>query len=93
MIKRTYYLYGEVTDDDIQFLHRARVEFHPGKQDYLDFVVIGTNKHSKIAGKKHPGTVISIDDKVDAWLKLYFSDRLVLVEEQYIGYDSYKYYQ
>lgn len=92
MIKRTYYLYGEVTDEDIQFLYRTRVEFYPGEQEYLDFVEIGTNIHSKLPGKKHPGTVTTTADKEDTWLKLYFGDRLRLVEEKYTGYDSYKYF-
>ena len=93
MHKRTYYLYGKVTGDDIQFLHRARVEFYPGEQEYLDFVEIGTNKHTKIPGKKHPATVITTDDKTDTWLNLYFSDRPRLVEVTFTGYDSYnKYY-
>jgi len=91
VIKRKYYLYGEVTSDDIQFLYRAKVEFYPGEQEYLDFVEIGTNKHSKLPGKKHPGTVITTDDKTDTWLKLYFGDKLRLVEEKLTGYDSYKY--
>lgn len=82
MIKRSYYLCGEVTDDDIQFLHRAKVEFYPGEQEYLDFVEIGTNKHCKLPGKKHPVTVITTSDQEDAWLKLYFGDRLIL-EDKY----------
>ena len=82
MIKRSYYLCGEVTGDDIQFLHRAKVEFYPGEQEYLDFVEIGTNKHYKLTGKKHPGTVITTSDQEDAWLKLYFGDRLIL-EDKY----------
>lgn len=92
MIKRTYYLYGEVTADDIQFLHRTTVDFRLGEQEYLDFIEIGTNIPSKIAGKKHPAEVITASNKEDTWLKLYFSDRLCLIEEQFNGYDSYKYY-
>lgn len=91
MFKRKYYLYGEVTSADFQFLYRTKVEFYPGEQEYIDVAVFGTNKHSKIAGKKHPGTVITTDDKTDTWLKLYFGDNLRLIEEQFTGYDSYKY--
>lgn len=87
MIKRKYYLYGNVTSEDIEFLYRAKVDFEPGQQEYLEFA----GPPWTIAGKKHPMEVITKTDKEDTWLKLYFGDRLRLVEEQFTGYDSYKY--
>lgn len=81
MLKCTYYLYGEVTDDDIQFLCRTKVDFRLGEQEYLDFVEIGTNIHSKIAGKKHPAEIVTTTEQEETWLKLYFADRLILADK------------
>lgn len=88
MVKRTWIITEALTQDDIGWLLRSKLDFTPGEQHYLDFVEIGTNKHTKLPGKLDPSTVVTISDKQEIWLKLYFANRAILIAEEAI----YSYY-
>lgn len=87
MLKKTWFITGEITRDDLEWILRSKLMFTPGEQHYLDFVEIGTNIHSKIAGKKDPAEIVTTNEKEETWLKLYFADRLILSDKYY--YDDY----
>lgn len=87
MIKRTWMIVGVLTQNDIEWLLRSRLDYHPGEQHYLDFIDMGTKVPVKLAGKKDPDTVFTTSDKEETWLKLYFADRAILIEEEV----AYKY--
>jgi len=41
MLKKTWFITGEITRDDLAWILRSKLEFTPGEQHYLDFVEIG----------------------------------------------------
>lgn len=83
MIKKIWFIFGEITRDDLEWVIRSTLEFKLGEQEFIDVAVFGTNKHSKIASKKHPAEIITSNEKEETWLKLYFADRLVLADKYF----------
>lgn len=79
MIKKTWLITGEITQQDLEWILRSKLNFVPGEQHYLDFVEIGTNIHSKIPGKLEPAEIVTTNEKEETWLKLYFDNRLRLI--------------
>lgn len=84
MHKKTWYLTGELTQDDIEWVLRSKLEVIPGEQEYLDFVDMLKKQPVKIKGKLHPAEIITTDEKEEVWLKLYFGDRVWLKWEETI---------
>lgn len=88
MRKKIWSISGALTQDDIEWVRRSNLECTLGEQHYLDFVEIGTNKHTKIPGKLEPSEIVTTTEKEEVWLKLYFADRAFLLAEEF----DYKYY-
>ena len=83
MFKRTWLILGEITKDDLMWIHRAKFDFTPGHADYI-YVIDHTSKlPMKIAGKVDPGVIVTNNEKEETWLKLYFADRAMLLAEEY----------
>jgi hypothetical protein len=80
MIKKTWIIVGEITQQDKEWILRSKLDFTPGEQHYIDLVEISTNKHTKFLSKLYPGTIITNSEKEETWLKLYFADRAMLLE-------------
>lgn len=83
MFKRTWVITGALTQHDIEWLFRSKLDYQPGEQHYLDFVDLFSKQPTKVAGKRDPATVVTNNDKEEMWLKLYFADRAILLAEEY----------
>jgi hypothetical protein len=88
MIKKTWLILGEITQDDLMWIHRAKFDFTPGYTNYIDVIEYTSNRPMKIAGKAYPGVLVTTNDKEETWLNLYFADRLILQSEEI----EHKYY-
>lgn len=88
MIKKTWLILGEITKDDLMWIHRAKFDFTPGYTDYIAVIDYTSNRPMKIAGKVDPGVIVTINEKEEIWLNLYFAGRLILQSEEI----EYKYY-
>lgn len=83
MLKTTWFITGEITRDDIEWILRSKLEFKAGEQHYLDFVDLPSKNPVQIAGKLNPAEIVTTNEKEETWLKLYFADRLILSDKYY----------
>ena len=83
MHKRTWIITGEITQHDVEWILRSKLDFTPGEQHYMDFVDIVTRKPCKVPSKLEPSEIVTTTDKEETWLKLYFADRLILSDKYY----------
>lgn len=83
MIKKTWFITGEITQQDIEWILRSKLDFTQGEQHYMDFVDMFTKKPCKVPSKLDPSKIITTNDKEETWLNLYFANRLILENKYY----------
>lgn len=83
MVKKTWLITGEITQHDIEWILRSKLDFTYGEQHYLDFVDMFTKAPIKISGKIEPSEIVTTNDKEETWLNLYFANRLILADKYY----------
>ena len=83
MFKQTWIITGEITRDDLEWVLRSKLDFTQGEQHYLDLVDLFTKQPVKFPSKLEPSQIITNNEKEEMWLKLYFTDRLILTDKYY----------
>ena len=81
MAKRTWIITGEITRDDLEWVLRSKLDFEQGKQHYIDFRDIGNRNYVKVTGRLDPSKIITTTEQEETWLKMYFADRAILLEQ------------
>lgn len=84
MLKKTWFITGEITQQDFEWILRSKLDFKSGEQHYMDFIDLPSKNPVKVASKLDPSEIITTTDKEETWFKLYFADRLILYTEDYL---------
>jgi len=81
VITKVWTLLGEVTDDDIEFLRRANVDFSIITDDYpIDTMGFHSRSWVKV---NHDLQIITKSNEQEIWLRLCFGDRLLHFSTRY----------
>lgn len=91
MLKRTWLVTEALSQNDVEWLLRSRIEYDLGDQHY-EVIDVGIHGSSPVSLPTYcdPVKIYTYNDKEETWLKLYFADRLIISEEDY--YYSERFY-
>lgn len=76
MHSKTWRIIGELTQDDIEWILRSKLEFIPGEQHYVDVAMFAGGPPMRLPSRVDPAEITTNDPKEETWLKLYFGDRV-----------------
>ena len=82
MRKKIWSITGALTQDDIEWVHRAKLECTLGEQRYVEVTMYAASAPVQIPGIIGPAEIVTTNGKEETWLKLYFADRAFLLAEE-----------